>query len=172
TKKSAKSNTISNKIKNFTNNTITSLNTKIMTVEEIKQNFQINPLIINNRQTTVDDQFPIVVDQSKVAIIQSIIVTSQPEIVINQSEIAINQSEIQSSNSTTKTLTFNVVPAYDINENYYLEDYLKWISGKIFVGPRLSEADKQLIINNLSRCCRNFATAGSKSYIIKESPNK
>ena len=174
TKKSAKSNTISNKIKNFTNNTITSLNTKIMTVEEIKQNFQINPLIINNRQTTVDDQFPIVVDQSKVAIIQSIIVTSQPEIVtnqsetvinqleivnnqpeivnnqpeivnnqpeivtnqleiaidqpevvINQSEIAINQSEIQSSNSTTKTLTFNVVPAYDINENYYLENYLK-----------------------------------------------
>jgi len=65
----------------------------------------------------------------------------------------------------------NTINTINANDDYYLIDFFRWINGIIFHndGKRyLSDRDKQIIVNNLSRCCAVFYTAGGSSYIMKE----
>jgi len=71
-------------------------------------------------------------------------------------------------------LTHNVVNSFDVNDNFYLIDYIHFFKSLKLKsnGDYLSFSDQINISKNLARCCRQFITAGQKSYIIKESKTK
>lgn len=100
-------------------------------------------------------------------------IVKETDVLSSCDEIKDNVLSVMNNFDQPKGLKLNIriVPQYDINEDYYLYDYVDWLENTIFKsdGPWLSYDDKKLLLENLGRCCRRIDTAGRTSYITKES---
>lgn len=67
-----------------------------------------------------------------------------------------------------------VLPYYELKDEFYVKDFIEKYNNKQYysAGYEIDEEDKEMMIRDLSRCCRTIITAGGPTYVFKESRDK